>query len=136
MQAGITKVDLSQLAALVSKPEQEHLKRIVIRIGQQLKMLEIKDAAYFYIDEKIVFAVTSGKDRYPLDMSLDQLEKQLDPERFFRINRAFIISLEAIDTMITYSKARIKIKLKPHCELEAITSTERAADFREWLRGR
>jgi hypothetical protein len=37
--------------------------------------------------------------------------------------------------MITYSKARIKIKLKPPCELETITSTERSAEFRDWLRG-
>jgi DNA-binding LytR/AlgR family response regulator len=71
-----------------------------------------------------------------MDLSLDQFEKQLDPDRFFRINRGFIIRLESIDTMITYSKARIKIRLKPPCELESITSTERSAEFREWLRGK
>ncbi len=128
--------DLAQLSALLGKQEKEYLKRIVIRLGQQIKVVEIKDLAYFYIDEKIVFGVSFAKDRYPMDLSLDQLEKQLDPERFFRINRGFIISLESIETMITYSKARIKIKLKPPCELESITSTERSAEFREWLRGR
>lgn len=129
------QIDLSQLAALLGKEQKEYLKRIVVRIGQQIKVLDIKDAAYFYIDEKIVFGVTFGKDRYPLDLSLDQLEKQLDPARFFRINRGFIVSMESIDTMITYSKARVKIRLKPPCELESITSTERSAEFREWLRG-
>jgi hypothetical protein len=44
--------------------------------------------------------------------------------------------MESIDTMHTYSKARIKIKLKPPCDLETITSTERSADFREWLKGK
>jgi DNA-binding LytR/AlgR family response regulator len=130
------QVDLAQLAALLGKAGPEYLKRVIIRIGQHIKIVEIKAIAYFYIDEKIVFGVTSGKDRYPMDLSLDQLEKQLDPERFFRINRGFIISLESIDTMITYSKARIKIKLKPPCEVESITSTERSAEFRDWLRGR
>jgi len=130
------QVDLSQLMALLGKQEKEYLKRVVIRLGQHIKVVEIKDIAYFYIDEKIVFGVTFTKDRYPMDLSLDQLEKQLDPERFFRINRGFIISLESIETMITYSKARIKIKLKPPCEVESITSTERSAEFREWLRGK
>jgi DNA-binding LytR/AlgR family response regulator len=129
-------IDLSQLTAMLGRAEKDYLKRLMIRIGQQIKVLEIKDVAYFYIDEKIVFGVSFGKDRYPMDLSLDQLEKQLDPERFFRINRGFIISLESIETMITYSKARIKIRLKPPCELESITSTERSAEFREWLRGR
>jgi len=129
-------IDLSQLTAMLGRAEKDYLKRLMIRIGQQIKVLEIKDVAYFYIDEKIVFGVSFGKDRYPMDLSLDQLEKQLDPERFFRINRAFIISLESIETMITYSKARIKIRLKPPCELESITSTERSAEFRDWLKGR
>ena len=129
-------IDLSQLTAMLGKPGQDYLKRIMIRLGQQIKVVEVKDVAYFYIDEKIVFAVSFNKDRYPMDLSLDQLEKQLDPDRFFRINRAFIISLESIETMITYSKARIKIKLKPLCEIESITSTERSAEFRDWLRGR
>jgi DNA-binding LytR/AlgR family response regulator len=136
MQAAAPQFDLSQLAAMMGKQEKEYLKRVIIRLGHQIKVVEIKDVAYFYIDEKIVFGVTFNKDRYPMDLSLDQLEKQLDPERFSRINRAFIISLESIDTMITYSKARIKIKLKPPCELESITSTERSAEFREWLKGR
>jgi len=136
IQHAATGIDLSQLSAMLGRPEKDYLKRLMIRIGQQIKVAEVKDIAYFYIDEKIVFAVSFSKDRYPMDLSLDQLEKQLDPQRFFRINRAFIISLESIETMITYSKARIKIKLKPPCEVESITSTERSAEFRDWLRGR
>ena len=136
IQAGTPRFDLSQLTALLGKTEKDYLKRLMIRIGQQIKVVEVKDIAYFYIEEKIVFAVSFSKDRHPMDLSLDQLEKQLDPERFIRINRAFIISLESITTMITYSKARIKIKLKPPCEVESITSTERSAEFRDWLRGR
>ena len=107
----------------------------MIRIGQQIKVVDIKDLAYFYIEEKIVFTVNFKGDRYPVDLSLDQLEEQLDPARYFRINRAFIVSLESIEAMYTYSKARIKIKLKPPCELETITSTERSAEFRDWLKG-
>ena len=128
--------DLGMLATLIGKQEKEHLKRLMIRIGSQLKVIEIRDVAYFYIDEKIVFAVTFAKDRYPVDFSLDELEKQLAPERFFRINRAFIISFGSIDTMITYSKARIKVKLKPPCEVESISSTEKSPFFREWLKGK
>jgi DNA-binding LytR/AlgR family response regulator len=136
MQTSAPRFDLSLLAEVLGSKNKEYLKRLVIRIGQQIKVIGISDVAYFYIDEKIVFAVTFGRDRYPMDLSLDQLEGQLDPERFFRINRAFIVSLESIETMITYSKARIKIRLKPPCELESITSTERSAAFRDWLRGK
>jgi len=136
IQPSSTRIDLSLLTSMIDKAGKDYLKRLMIRIGQQIKVIEVKNVAYFYIEEKIVFAVSFTKDRYPMDLSLDQLEKQLDPERFFRINRAFIISLASIGTMLTYSKARIKIKLKPPCDVESITSTERSAEFREWLRGR
>ena len=128
-------IDLEMLVSLIGKQEKEHLKRLVIRIGQQIKILDIRDVAYFYIDEKIVFSVNFKGDRYPVDLSLDQLEEQLDPGRFFRINRAFIICIESIDAMFTYSKARIKVKLKPPCNLESISSTERSTAFRDWLKG-
>lgn len=131
----ISAKTLAELASLLTQQHKEYLKRLVIRIGQQIKVLEVKDLAYFYIEEKIVFAVNFKGDRYPVDLSLDQLEEQLDPVRYFRINRGFIVSLESIDSMYTYSKARIKIKLKPQCELETITSTERSAEFRDWLKG-
>lgn len=127
---------LKDLASLLAPARKETLKRLVIRIGQQIKVLDVKELAYFYIEEKIVFAVNVQGARYPVDLSLDQLEEQLDPGRYFRINRAFIVSLESIDSMYTYSKARIKIKLKPACELETITSTERSAEFRDWLKGK
>lgn len=129
-------IDLSSLANLIRQEKKETLKRIMIRIGQHLKVIEVKDVSYFYIEEKIVYAVTSGNDRYPLDNSLDELERQLDPDRFFRINRAFIISFESIEALITYSKARIKVKLKPPCESESISSTEKSPLFREWLKGK
>jgi DNA-binding LytR/AlgR family response regulator len=127
--------DFTNLSDLLSRPRKEYLKRLMIRLGQQLKVLEIKDVAYFYIEEKIVFAVNTKGDRMSLDTSLDDLESQLDPERFFRINRAFILSLDSIDTLITYSKSRIKVKLKPACDVESISSTDRSAAFRDWLKG-
>jgi DNA-binding LytR/AlgR family response regulator len=132
----LRQVDLALLNSIAGQTAKEYLKRIIVRMNQQIRVLDLKDLAYFYIEEKIVFAMTFAKSRHSMDLSLDQLEKQLDPERFFRINRAFIVSLDSIESMYTYSKARVKIRLKPPCDLESITSTERSAPFREWLKGK
>ncbi len=126
----------SRLSELLNPPGKIYLKRLMVRLGMQIKVVDISQIAYFYIDQKIVYLATKKNDRYPLDLSLDQLESQLDPKAFYRVNRAFIISFEAIDSMISYSKSRIKIRLKPPCELETISSTDRSSDFREWLKGK
>lgn len=129
-------VDYSVIAQLLGVKKADVLKRLVIRFGDVIKAVEIKDVAYFYTDEKIVFATMNDGKNYPVDFTLDQLEKRLDPERFFRINRKFLISYESIGKMISYSKSRVKITLNPDTDMEVISSTERSGDFKEWLAGK
>ncbi len=129
-------IDYSAIAQMLGVKKADFLKRLVIRFGDVIKAVEIKDVAYFYTDEKIVFATMGDGKNYPVDFTMDQLEKKLDPERFFRINRKFLISYESISKMISYSKSRVKINLLPETDLEVISSTERSGDFKEWLAGK
>ena len=131
-----TGLDYSKLAQMLGVKKSDYLRRMVIRFGDVIKALEVKDVAYFYSDEKIVFATLNEGKTYPVDFTLDQLERKMDPERFYRINRKFLISYESISKMISYSKSRVKITLNPACDLEVISSTERSGDFKEWLAGK
>lgn len=125
--------DYKKLAEAVQRSNQQ--KRFLIRIGQQIKLVEIREVAYFYTQDKITFLITNNGKRYPIDNSLEKLEDLLDQRSFFRINRQFIVGLHAIKEMFTYSKSRVKINLQPNCELETIVSTERSPNFKHWLVG-
>lgn len=127
--------DYSKLTEMADVQQGNYKKRYMIRIGAQLKVVNIEDVAYFYIDQKIVYLATKDGHNYPIDQSLDSIENDLDPNRFFRINRGFIISIDSIEKMITYSKSRVKVRLNPPCEIESITSTDRSGPFKEWLKG-
>jgi two-component system LytT family response regulator len=110
-------------------------RRVLVRMGQSIKLVDLDQVSFFYSKDKISFAVMPGNKRFPLDQSLDQIEHDLDPSRFFRINRQFIVRMDAIDEMIAYSKSRVKLKLNPPSEEEAIVSKERSPDFKKWLLG-
>lgn len=130
------KIDYQEILNMLTAKKTVFQKRIVVRIGQTIRTVEISDVAYFYTEEKISFACLNDGKRLPLDFNLDELETILDPSCFFRINRQFIIFIKAIENMFTYSKSRIKVVLKPHTETETIVSAERSAAFKEWLLGK
>ncbi len=71
-----------------------------------------------------------------MDHNLDALQDMLDPIQFFRINRQYLINLQAIDEMKTYTKARVIVTLKPPVKEPPVVSSERAADFKHWLDGK
>jgi two-component system LytT family response regulator len=110
-------------------------KRFLIRFGQTMKVVDIKDVAYFYTSDKITFLVTKKGKRYPIDYSLEQLMGMADPRQFFRANRQFIIHTDAIGEMLSHSKSRVKIILDPPCDDDIVVSSERSPLFKKWLVG-
>lgn len=128
------EIDYKKLAEAIESRNQFQ-ERIVIRYGQHIKAIEIQEAAYFYVNSRITFLQTYGGKSYPVDYNLDQLEAILDPRKFFRINRKFIVNIQAIDQMYTYSKSRVKIMLNPPSDEDTIVSSERSASFKRWLTG-
>ena len=111
------------------------IKRFLIRYGDHFKVVEPKDIAYIYSLEKNTFLRTREGRDLPLDESLDRLEKQLDTEKFFRMNRQVIIHFQCIKELVAYSKSRVKVIMDPPFGEDAIVSSERSAEFKRWLAG-
>lgn len=118
---------------LLSKQNQD--KRFLIRMGQSLRLVHQQDIAYFYTADKITFMMTKEGRKYPLDYTLENLEEMTDPDRFFRINRQYIIRIDAIQQMHAHTKARVRIDLQPPAHEEVIVSTEKSPLFKRWLEG-
>ena len=113
----------------------EYKKRFLIRFGEHIKTVSVEEISYCYSESKATFAKTFDGRNYPMDHNLDALEKMLDPQEFFRINRQYLISLKSIEEMRTYTKARVIVKLNPPVKDQPVVSSERAADFKQWLAG-
>lgn len=131
-----SKIDLDYVALANLIKKEDYQKRLIVRYGNTIKAIEIEDIAYFYSDAGNLFFRTFGNNTYPLDFSLDKMEPMLNPDKFYRINRQFIIQYNAIKEMYGYSKSRVRIVLEPACELETIASTDRSGDFKKWLTGK
>ena len=127
------QTDYSALLEMLKDNRKEYLRRFMVKIGQEIRTVNLPDVAYFMIENKSVNAILRNGRRYLTDFTLDQLENELDPTQFFRINRSMIISYPSISKMVSYSKSRIKIDLEPPYQEDVITSTERSGAFKAWL---
>jgi len=135
LQKGAAEIDYQKLAAMIKLQNKDLKKRIMIRYGEVIKTVEIDEVAYFYTEEKVNFLRTKSNTTYPVDFNLDEIEHMLDPGKFFRINRQFIINFDSIVKMISFSKSRVKITLQPPSDIETVVSTERSGNFKHWLTG-
>lgn len=118
---------------LVNPVAQEYKKRFTTRIGQHIKMIPVDEIECFYSENKGTYAHTvEGRD-YLLETTLEQLEAELSPEFFFRINRKFYININSIKDIISYTNSRLQLKMNSYKENEVIVARERVKDFKLWL---
>tara|TARA_B100000678_G_scaffold289250_1_gene299396 strand:+ start:151 stop:909 length:759 start_codon:yes stop_codon:yes gene_type:complete len=126
-------IDVEYLQQSMQVQEKVYKSRFITRIGDQLKPVEVEGISLFYSADKITFMQLENGRPYPLDYSLDQVEGLVDPQRFFRVNRKFIISMSGIEDIRTYSSSRLKLKLKNVEDKDVLVSRERVNDFKKWL---
>jgi two-component system LytT family response regulator len=107
--------------------------RFMITIGTKIRTVKTADIAYFFLEQKAVYLTTFDNVTLPSDYSLDKIIQLVDPRNFFRINRQFITSLDAIQLVHTYSAGKLKLDLKPKPRQETFVSGDRISEFKEWL---
>jgi len=118
---------------LVNPAERNFKKRFTIKMGQQLKMINIDEVECFYSENKGTYLHTFENRDYLLDNTLEQLETELDPKDFYRVSRKFIIPMKGIKEIQMHSNSRLKVILPTYKEDEVIVARERVNDFKEWL---
>jgi len=127
-------VDIRALYEMM-RPQKQYTSRFSVTIGDRIKSIPAKDVAYFYSAEGITFMVCTDTHEFTLDASLETLEHDLDPSKFFRINRQFLVGLESVVQAHIYPKSRLKLELKPNPRQELFVSIDRVAGFKRWLEG-
>ncbi len=108
-------------------------ERLLIKRGQQLSYLKIELTAYCYAEGKLCYAVDFSSNKYLLESNLSQLEEQLQPNKFYRINRHLLVNIEAVNKVHTWLGGRLKLELLPSVKADTVVSRERVNGFKEWL---
>ena len=111
----------------------QYKERLLIKRGQQLSYLKTESTAYCFADGKLCYAVDFSSNKYLLESNLSQLEEQLHPNKFYRINRQLLVNIEAVSKVHTWLGGRLKLEISPTTNSDTVVSRERVNGFKEWL---
>lgn len=91
----VAKADLVALVKTLTSPKVSFLQWLRVGLDDITELVPIQDVVYFKADLKYIDVVTQNK-TYLLRQSLSDLESQLDPDVFWRINRGCIVRVDQI----------------------------------------
>ncbi len=122
-----------QIVASERKYTERVRQRFLIYWRDELISLSLQEVAFFYSHNNLTYVHCTNGNCHNTNVSLDEISKTLDPARFFRANRQFIISMSAIHKVHRYGNNQLKIIASPPSPIDLIISKHKATEFKEWL---
>jgi len=115
------------------KGNSAYKKKFLVKRGSDYISIKVEDIAYFYASHKVVCLVNNQSHKFILDESLSELEEQLDSSMFYRVNRKYLVNVNAIQRIRSYPKSKLQLDLVPAMEEEVLIAQENVASFKEWM---
>ncbi|MBL4605565.1 MAG: response regulator transcription factor [Flavobacteriaceae bacterium] len=128
------QVNIDDIRRLLINPiDRKYKKRFTIKIGQHIKIIHVDEIECFYSENKATYIHTTNNRNYLIDGSLEHWQDQLDPEQFSRVNRTYMVHINALKDIVAYTNSRLKLILHSYKETEIIVSRDRVKDFKNWI---
>ncbi len=126
------QMDLHKLVNLMG-PQKRTKSRFMVKVGEKIRSIPIEDILLFHSFQKATYLHTTANRDYIIDYSLDELLLLLDEGRYFKINRKYIVSLEACSHMYAWSNSRLKLDIEGIEDSHIVVAREKVQEFKQWL---
>lgn len=113
--------------------EKAFKSRFMVKVGDKIKSVPVEEIRVFFSQEKASFILTTEGRTYCIDYALDQLEPMVDPEKYFRINRKYMVSIDACTNILAWTNSRLRLKIDGIDDSDIIVARERVQEFKNWL---
>ncbi len=131
-QTDPVQYDFQELMQQLSGAKKEYKTRFLVKVGTKLLSVPVEKIAYFYTEYKVVNLVTLDKKIFPLDCPLDEVERVVSPDMFFRVNRQTVISIQSVKN-VENDAGRLYVSLTVPTQNTLTVSREKSSAFKHWL---
>ena len=131
---GADKSDYKQKVDTLISEQQTDRQSFLVRFRDKLIPVSQSDIAYCYTSEEKVYAFGYNGERYPMEHTLEALQGMLSAKKFYRANRQFIISRDAVIDVSVWFGSRLSVNLKVEIPEKIIVPKARVPEFKLWLK--
>lgn len=125
--------DFKSLLDAMHHNRMRYRERFLLPFRDGYKTVSVADVNHIEVENKIVYLRMNDGTSKTVNISLDDLEKQLDTSIFFRANRQFIININAVLFIGNLFSGKLIVRLKGYPKSEIIVSRDKAGKLKEWL---
>ena len=121
---GKTLVRIKETSALLpasEKTENNHEEKLLIRGKEEINLIDIKDIIMIEMTNGVSRIVTKDE-KYLTSQALSTLEEKLDPSRFMRCHKSYIIRIDSIRKLEVYGRWTFIVHLKDTDETALMTT--------------
>ena len=132
--SGQAPVDVRELARAVAAQlaPVRHLERVASRLGERTVLLDVGRVTHFFSKDKLTLAVVNGRE-HVVELTLGELERQLDSRRFVRIHRATIVNVAAVQELDRWVDGGILVRMKDDKNTELPVARDRVRALKQRL---
>ncbi len=127
------QTDLEGLLQMIQTKTKSFKSTFLVQKRDELLPLKTNDIAFFYIDTGIVKATTFENQTYIINKKLEDIELEIDPEQFTRVNRQFILNRDAITNIKFYFNGKLIINTNPSYPERIVVSKAKATEVKNWV---
>ena len=128
--------DIALMKQLLSSLGQRGKKGFLVFKQQKYQTVPTEQIAFFYIRNDKAMIMTLDAQEFPLTQSLDEVHQQLDPKDFFRLNRQYLISFNAIKHVEHYFARKLNVHMRVSTPEKLLVGKDKSTLFLNWLSSR
>jgi len=113
--------------------QEEQIERLLVDKGAKLSPVFINNIAYVFTQNKITYIVEHKGEKSTINLTLDELFKTFDENKFYRVSRQVILSAKSIDKIEKYGNTQLKVTVNPILPIDIIVSKAKLTEFKKWV---
>jgi DNA-binding LytR/AlgR family response regulator len=125
--------EIAEIYRLLQGKSVAYRQRFLIPDRDGYITVPVSQVSYVSTESGVTRLFLKNKKQYAVDISLDDLEAQLDPSQFFRATRQQIVNISSVQRISNWFNRKIKIILSDYPDAEIVVGKEKATRLKQWL---